>query len=71
MLKPKSSNIPKPTRYQNAAIDYYTVLINYSAPTIELCVDNFRTFGLTMVKYIADVVAIAKKRRTLSHHYTH
>ncbi|MEH1939759.1 MAG: methyltransferase domain-containing protein [Nostoc sp.] len=29
------------------------------APTIDLCVDNFRTFGLTTVKYIADVVAIA------------
>lgn len=28
-------------------------------PTIDLCVDNFRTFGLTTVKYIADVVAIA------------
>ncbi|MEH2346839.1 MAG: methyltransferase domain-containing protein [Nostoc sp.] len=29
------------------------------APTIDLCVNNFRTFGLTTVKYIADVVAIA------------
>ena len=29
------------------------------APTIDLCVDNFRTFGLTTVKYIADLVAIA------------
>jgi MPBQ/MSBQ methyltransferase len=29
------------------------------APTIDLCVDNFRTFGLTTVKYIADIVAIA------------
>ena len=29
------------------------------APTIDLCVDNFRTFGLTTVKYIADVAAIA------------
>ncbi|MBN4002707.1 bifunctional 2-polyprenyl-6-hydroxyphenol methylase/3-demethylubiquinol 3-O-methyltransferase UbiG [Nostoc sp. LPT] len=29
------------------------------APTIDLCVDNFRTFGLSTVKYIADVVAIA------------
>jgi MPBQ/MSBQ methyltransferase len=29
------------------------------APTIDLCIDNFRTFGLTTVKYIADVVAIA------------
>ncbi|MBC1237112.1 MULTISPECIES: bifunctional 2-polyprenyl-6-hydroxyphenol methylase/3-demethylubiquinol 3-O-methyltransferase UbiG [Nostoc] len=29
------------------------------APTIDLCVDKFRTFGLTTVKYIADVVAIA------------
>jgi len=29
------------------------------APTIDLCVDNFCTFGLTTVKYIADVVAIA------------
>ncbi len=29
------------------------------APTIDLCVDNFRTFGMTTVKYIADVVAIA------------
>ncbi|WP_257236498.1 hypothetical protein [Nostoc sp. 'Peltigera malacea cyanobiont' DB3992] len=31
------------------------------APTIDLSVDNFRTFGLTTVKYIADVVAIAKR----------
>ncbi|WP_335208386.1 class I SAM-dependent methyltransferase [Nostoc sp.] len=31
------------------------------APTIDLCVDNFRTFGLTTVKYIANVVAIAKR----------
>ncbi|WP_375509949.1 hypothetical protein [uncultured Nostoc sp.] len=31
------------------------------APTIDLCVENFRTFGLTTVKYIADVVAIAKR----------
>lgn len=30
MLKPKSSNIPKPTRYQNAAIDYYIGLTNSS-----------------------------------------
>ncbi|MEH2454751.1 hypothetical protein [Nostoc sp.] len=30
MLKPKSSNIPKPTRYQNAAIDYYMGLTNSS-----------------------------------------
>ncbi|MEH2302367.1 MAG: hypothetical protein V7K88_26155 [Nostoc sp.] len=29
--------------------------------TIDLCVDNFRTFGLTTVKYIANVVAIAKR----------
>lgn len=29
------------------------------APTIDLCVDKFKTFGLTTVKYIADVVAIA------------
>ncbi len=29
------------------------------APTIDLCVEKFRTFGLTTVKYIADVVAIA------------
>jgi MPBQ/MSBQ methyltransferase len=29
------------------------------APTIDLCVNNFRTFGLTTVKYIGDVVAIA------------
>ncbi|MEH2293069.1 class I SAM-dependent methyltransferase [Nostoc sp.] len=29
------------------------------APTIDLCLDNFRTFGLTTMKYIADVVAIA------------
>jgi MPBQ/MSBQ methyltransferase len=29
------------------------------APTIDLCVDNFRTFGLTTIKYIADLVAIA------------
>jgi MPBQ/MSBQ methyltransferase len=29
------------------------------APTIDLCVNNFRTFGLTTVKYITDVVAIA------------
>ncbi|MEH2449812.1 class I SAM-dependent methyltransferase [Nostoc sp.] len=29
------------------------------APTIDLGVDNFRTFGLTTIKYIADVVAIA------------
>jgi MPBQ/MSBQ methyltransferase len=30
MLKPKSSNIPKATRYQNAAIDYYMGLTNSS-----------------------------------------
>ncbi|MEH2023420.1 hypothetical protein [Nostoc sp.] len=30
MLKPKSSQIPKPTRYQNAAIDYYMGLTNSS-----------------------------------------
>ncbi|WP_335119905.1 hypothetical protein [Nostoc sp.] len=30
MLKPKSNKIPKPTRYQNAAIDYYMGLTNYS-----------------------------------------
>ncbi|MEH2142010.1 class I SAM-dependent methyltransferase [Nostoc sp.] len=29
------------------------------APTIDLGVDNFRTFGLTTIKYIADIVAIA------------
>lgn len=29
------------------------------APTIDLCVENFRTFGLTTIKYIADIVAIA------------
>ncbi len=29
------------------------------APTIDLCIENFRTFGLTTVKYIADLVAIA------------
>jgi MPBQ/MSBQ methyltransferase len=29
------------------------------APTIDLCIDNFRTFGLTTVKYISDLVAIA------------
>jgi MPBQ/MSBQ methyltransferase len=29
------------------------------APTIDLCVEKFRTFGLTTIKYIADVVAIA------------
>ncbi|WP_375469666.1 class I SAM-dependent methyltransferase [uncultured Nostoc sp.] len=29
------------------------------APTIDLGVENFRTFGLTTIKYIADVVAIA------------
>ncbi|MDZ8087093.1 MAG: methyltransferase domain-containing protein [Nostoc sp. DedQUE12b] len=29
------------------------------APTIDLCVEKFCTFGLTTVKYIADVVAIA------------
>lgn len=29
------------------------------APTIDLCVEKFRTFGLTTVKYIADLVAIA------------
>lgn len=28
-------------------------------PTIDLCVDNFRTFGLTTGKYIADVIKIA------------
>jgi MPBQ/MSBQ methyltransferase len=28
-------------------------------PTIDLCVDNFKTFGLTTIKYIADLVAIA------------
>jgi MPBQ/MSBQ methyltransferase len=29
------------------------------APTLDLCLDNFRTFGMTTFKYIADVVAIA------------
>jgi MPBQ/MSBQ methyltransferase len=29
------------------------------APTIDLYVEIFRTFGLTTIKYIADVVAIA------------
>jgi MPBQ/MSBQ methyltransferase len=29
------------------------------APTLDLCIENFRTFGLTTFKYIADVVAIA------------
>ncbi|MEH2379029.1 MAG: class I SAM-dependent methyltransferase [Nostoc sp.] len=29
------------------------------APTIDLCLNNFRTFGLTTIKYIGDVVAIA------------
>jgi MPBQ/MSBQ methyltransferase len=29
------------------------------APTIDLCINNFRTFGLTTFKYIADVVQIA------------
>jgi MPBQ/MSBQ methyltransferase len=29
------------------------------APTIDLCVENFRTFGLTTIKYIADMIAIA------------
>ncbi|BAZ39090.1 hypothetical protein NIES4101_50420 [Calothrix sp. NIES-4101] len=29
------------------------------APTIDLSIDNFRTFGLTTIKYIADVVKIA------------
>lgn len=29
------------------------------APTIDLCLDIFQTFGLTTMKYIADVVAIA------------
>lgn len=29
------------------------------APTIDLCIDNFRTFGLTTFKYISDLVAIA------------
>lgn len=29
------------------------------APTIDLCVNNFRTFGLTTGKYIADVLKIA------------
>lgn len=29
------------------------------APTIDLCLSNFRTFGLTTFKYIADVVKIA------------
>jgi MPBQ/MSBQ methyltransferase len=28
-------------------------------PTIDLCVGNFKTFGLTTIKYIADLVAIA------------
>lgn len=28
MLKPQLSKIPKPTRYQNAAIDYYMGLTN-------------------------------------------
>ncbi|MBD2386285.1 class I SAM-dependent DNA methyltransferase [Cylindrospermum sp. FACHB-282] len=29
------------------------------APTIDLCLDIFQTFGLTTIKYIADLVAIA------------
>ncbi|AFZ25689.1 2-polyprenyl-3-methyl-5-hydroxy-6-metoxy-1,4-benzoquinol methylase [Cylindrospermum stagnale PCC 7417] len=29
------------------------------APTIDLCLDTFQTFGLTTIKYIADIVAIA------------
>ncbi|MBD0346207.1 MAG: class I SAM-dependent methyltransferase [Coleofasciculus sp. Co-bin14] len=29
------------------------------APTIDLCVENFRTFGLTTINYISAVVAIA------------
>ncbi|PAX49848.1 class I SAM-dependent methyltransferase [Brunnivagina elsteri] len=29
------------------------------APTIDLSIENFRTFGLTTIKYIADVVKIA------------
>jgi MPBQ/MSBQ methyltransferase len=29
------------------------------APTIDLCLENFRTFGMTTFKYIADVVKIA------------
>ncbi|MCG6133279.1 MAG: class I SAM-dependent methyltransferase [Nostoc sp. LLA-1] len=29
------------------------------APTIDLCLENFRTFGLSTIKYIADLVAIA------------
>ncbi len=29
------------------------------APTLDLCLSNFRTFGLTTFKYIADVVKIA------------
>ncbi|MBW4554637.1 MAG: methyltransferase domain-containing protein [Trichormus sp. ATA11-4-KO1] len=29
------------------------------APTIDLCIENFRTFGLSTIKYIADLVAIA------------
>jgi MPBQ/MSBQ methyltransferase len=29
------------------------------APTIDLCINNFRTFGLSTVKYIAALVAIA------------
>ncbi|MBD2626410.1 class I SAM-dependent methyltransferase [Trichormus variabilis] len=29
------------------------------APTIDLCVENFRTFGLTTIKYIADMIAIS------------
>ncbi|MBE9004141.1 methyltransferase domain-containing protein [Fortiea sp. LEGE XX443] len=32
---------------------------SHIAPTIDLCVDNFQTFGLTTGKYIADVLAIA------------
>lgn len=29
------------------------------APTIDLCLETFQTFGLTTIKYIADLVAIA------------
>lgn len=29
------------------------------APTIDLCVENFRTFGLSTLHYIADIMAIA------------
>ena len=45
MLKPKSSKIPKPTHYQNAAIDYYMGLTNSS---YVISIENSRSNNQTL-----------------------